>query len=77
MAVGLNQKLLSYITGANVNAAKANYYTAPVQMGPKAAAVSAVKTPRAPQVLDTVQTKYANGDPLLAGYVTPEKCWVA
>ena len=36
-----------------------------------------ITIPKAPKVTDTVPTKTAEGKPLLAGYCTPNKVWVA
>ena len=43
----------------------------------KTAPYAAIKSERAPQVLDTVPTTDASGKPLLAGYCTPKNVWVA
>jgi len=43
----------------------------------KTSAYASVPYERAPQVVDTVPTRDAAGNPLLAGYVTPQKVWVA
>ena len=43
----------------------------------KTAGYASIPYEKFPQVTDTVQTKDASGKPLLAGYVTPEKVWVA
>jgi hypothetical protein len=53
---------------------------APVSVKPQAfktAAYASIPYSKAPTVTDTVPTKDANGKPLLAGYCTPEKVWVA
>lgn len=41
----------------------------------KTASYASVPYERAPKVLDMVQTKNADGTPLLPGYVTPNKIW--
>jgi len=43
----------------------------------KTAGYASIPYERAPQVLDTVKTTDQNGNPLLPGYVTPKKAWVA
>lgn len=43
----------------------------------KGAPYASIQSERMPQVLDTVPTKDAKGNPLLAGYVTPMRSWVA
>lgn len=40
-------------------------------------AIAAIKYEKMPAVTDTVPTKDQNGNPLLAGYVTPNQVWVA
>ena len=42
----------------------------------KSASYASIPYERAPQVMDTVPTKDANGNPLLAGYYTPSKSWI-
>lgn len=42
----------------------------------KSASYASIPYERAPQVLDTVPTEDSNGQPLLAGYITPSKSWI-
>lgn len=43
----------------------------------KTASYASIPYERAPQVVDTVPTRDANGNALLAGYVTPKHSWIA
>ena len=43
----------------------------------KTAGYTSIPYAKAPQVTDTVPTTDKNGNPLLAGYVTPKNVWVA
>ncbi len=43
----------------------------------KTSGYASIPYERAPQVVDSVPTKDAAGNPLLAGYVTPNKTWIA
>jgi hypothetical protein len=75
MAVDFNN-FLSYINTGLVGKTQAPAQVAPAKSF-KNASYAAIKYEKMPTVTDTVPTKDASGKPLLAGYVTPEKVWVA
>lgn len=43
----------------------------------KTSSYASIPYERAPQVVDTIPTRDAQGNPLLAGYATPLKTWIA
>lgn len=43
----------------------------------KTSSYASIPYERAPQVVDTVPTRDASGNPLLPGYVTPLNSWIA
>lgn len=56
--------------GAAVSSTRAvNPYSKPVSF-------ASVPSEKAPRVIDSVPTKYADGTPFWADYVTPNKSWV-
>lgn len=78
MAVNLGKNLILPFLGApSVGGASQAVSGAQAPKAFKTSAYAAIPYERAPQVTDTVNTKDANGKPLLDGYVTPNKVWVA
>lgn len=75
MAVELGKNLLTYFGIGATGKTQASAGVTPAKNF-KAASYAAVPYERMPVVTDTVPTKDSNGNPLLAGYVTPEKAWV-
>lgn len=78
MAVELGKNLLTLLTGTGVRKSGSINPYARVQTPTayKTSGYASIPYERAPQVTDTVPTKDAAGNPLLAGYVTPSKAWV-
>lgn len=42
----------------------------------KHVSLASVPSEKAPRVIDSVPTKYADGTPFWADYVTPNNCWI-
>ena len=77
--MGVN--FLNLLTGANVKTAQlaqGSAVTSARAVNPYSKAISfaAVPSEKAPRVIDSVPTKYADGTPFWADYVTPNKSWV-
>ena len=75
MAVELGKNLLAYFgIGAS---GKTQAPASVTHTGNfKSTSYASIPYEKMPTVTDTVPTKDADGKPLLAGYVTPEKVWV-
>lgn len=76
MGIELGKNLLA-VFGGSPSYSKGVASSGGVVPAYKTAPYAAIKAERAPQVLDTVPTTDAYGNPLLAGYSTPKKVWVA
>lgn len=78
MTVNLGKNLLPFLGITSTGVAKgATVSGAQAPKAFKTAGYASIPYERAPQVKDTVPTKDASGNPLLANYVTPERVWVA
>jgi len=78
MAVEFGKNLLPFLGVTGVGASKGTAVSE--TQAPKAfrtASYASIPYERQPQVTDTVPTKDAAGNPLLANYITPEKVWIA
>ena len=77
MAVDLGKNLISSFLGLtgtrSVNASKAVV----ASKAYKTAGYATIPYENAPVITDTVPTKNSDGTPLLAGYNTPNRVWVA
>lgn len=69
LLTGTNSTAIQPRVGASVAQARG------VNQGFKTAGYASVPYERAPQVVDTVPTRDANGRPLLPGYETATRCW--
>jgi len=70
--------LTSFLGNPRVNAAKGAQVSAVKKPAAfKTAGYASIPYEKAPAVQDFVPTKYSNGNPFWADYVTPNKVWVA
>ena len=76
MAVELGKNLLTYLGIGASGKTQAPAGVTPAKSF-KTASYASIPYEKMPTITDTVPTKDASGKPLLAGYVTPEKVWVA
>ncbi len=79
MGIEFGKNLLTYLNAGKVSASKGLVTTSARAVNPsfKTASYASIPYERAPQVVDTIPTRDAKGNPLLAGYVTPQKTWIA
>ncbi len=77
MAINIGKNLISYFGNVNASKSLGAASTGAVNQKFKIASYASIPYERSPQVVDTIPTRDAQGNPLLAGYVTPQKTWIA
>ena len=76
MAVGLGENLIT-LFGVNSSGAAGSSARVAAPQAYKTAGYSSIPYSKAPAVKDSVPTKYSDGTPFWADYVTPDNVWVA